>query len=108
MTQLLSLLTRSRYAVSSTKDLIVKIKNERIPQNCNMVSFDVKSLFTSAPLKYTIGIIITRIFENHEITKIFTKSEMKKLLTLWTKNVHSHLAFISKLTELLIHLWGLW
>ena len=72
MTQLLSLLTRSRYAVSSTKDLIAKIKNERIPQNCNMVSFDVKSLFTSAPLKYTIDIIITRIFENHEITKIFT------------------------------------
>ena len=53
-----------------------------------MVSFDVKSHFTSVPLEYTIHIIIKRIFEDHEITTIFTKSEMKKLLTLCTKNVH--------------------
>ena len=86
--QLLSPLTRSRYTVNSTKDLVVKIKNEKVPQNCNMVSFDVKSLFTSVPLEYTIDIIIKRIFEDHEITTIFTKSEMKKLLTLCTKNVH--------------------
>ena len=86
--QLLSPLTRSRYTVNSTKDLVVRIKNEKVPQNCNMVSFDVKSLFTSVPLEYTIDIIIKRIFEDHEITTIFTKSEMKKLLTLCTKNVH--------------------
>ena len=53
-----------------------------------MVSFDVKSHFTSVPLEYTIHIIIKRIFEDHEITTIFTKSEMKKLLTLCSKNVH--------------------
>ena len=88
LAQLLSPLTRSRYTVNSTKDLIIKIKNEKVPQNCNMVSFDVKSLFTSVPLDYTIDIIIKRIIEDHEITTIFTKSEMKKLLTLCTKNVH--------------------
>ena len=60
--QLLSPLTRSRYTVNSTKDLVVKIKNEKVPQNCNMVSFDVKSLFTSVPLEYTIDIIIKQIF----------------------------------------------
>ena len=70
------------------KDPIVKIKNENIPQNCNMVSFDVKFLFTSVPLEYTIDIIIKQIFEDYKITTIFTKSEMKKLLTLCTKNVH--------------------
>ena len=53
-----------------------------------MVSFDVKSLFTSVPLDYTIDIIIKRTFEDHEITTIFTKSEIKKLLTLCTKNVY--------------------
>ena len=53
-----------------------------------MVSFDVKSLFTSVPLDYTIDIIMKRTFEDHEITTIFTKSEIKKLLTLCTKNVH--------------------
>ena len=86
--QLLSPLTRSRYTVNSTKDLVVKIKNEKVPQNCNMVSFDVKSLFISVPLEYTIDVIIKQIFEDHEITTIVTKSQMKKLLTLCTKNVH--------------------
>ena len=60
--QLLSPLTRSRYTVNSTKDLVVRIKNEKVPQNCNMVSFDVKSLFTSVPIEYTIDIIIKQIF----------------------------------------------
>ena len=87
-TDLINNPSRISIYMKSTKDLIVKIKNEKVPQNCNMVSFDVKSLFTSVPLEYTIDIIIKRIFEDHEITTIFTKSEMKKLLTLCTKNVH--------------------
>ena len=44
-----------------------------------MLSFDVKSLFTPVPLEHTIDIIIKRIYEKHEITTVFTKSEMKKL-----------------------------
>ena len=52
-----------------------------------MISFNVKSLFTSVPLDYTVDIIIKRIFEDHETTTKFIKSEMKKLLTLCTKNV---------------------
>ena len=87
MTQLLSPLTGSRYTVNSTKGLIVKIKNKKIPQNWNMVSFDVKYIFTSVLLEYTIDIFIKRIFEDHEIAIIFTKCAMKKLLTLCTKNV---------------------
>ena len=58
LAQLLSTLTQSRYTVNSTKDLIVKIKNEEVPQSCNMISFNVKSLFTSVPLDYTVDIII--------------------------------------------------
>ena len=53
-----------------------------------MLSFDVKSLFTPVPLEHTIDIIIKRIYEKHEITTVFTKGEMKKLLTICTKNVH--------------------
>ena len=71
-----------------TKDLVVKIKNEKIPENCDMVSFDVKYLFPSVPIEYTLDIFIKQIFEDHEIATIFTKSEIKKLLTLCTKNVH--------------------
>ena len=52
-----------------------------------MVSSDVKSRSTFVPLEYTVDIIIKWIFEEHEITTIFTKYEMKELLTLCTKNV---------------------
>ena len=67
---------------------MIKIKNEKISENYEMVSFDVKSLFTSVPLEHTIDIIIKRIYEKHEITTVFTKPEMKKLLTICKKNVH--------------------
>ena len=66
---------------------MIKIKNEKISKNYEMVSFDVKSLFTSVPLEHTSDIIIKRIYEKHEIT-VFTAHEMKKLLTICTKNVH--------------------
>ena len=32
-----------------------KVKNEKVPQGFSMVLFDIKSLFTSAPLEKTIG-----------------------------------------------------
>ena len=67
---------------------MIKIKNEKIPENYEMVSFDVKSLFTSVPLERTINIIIKRIYEKHEIATVFTKPEMKKLLTICTKKFH--------------------
>ena len=53
-----------------------------------MVSCDVKSLLTSVPLEHIINITIKKIYEKHEITIVFTKSETKKLLTICTKNVH--------------------
>ena len=67
---------------------MIKIKNEKIPENYETVSFDLKSLFTSVPLEHTIDIIIKRIYEKHEITTVLTAHEMKKLLTICTKNVH--------------------
>ena len=65
-----------------------------------MVSFEVKFLFTSVPLEYSIDIIIKQIFEDHEITTIFTRSEIKKLYALRTYTSHLTMIFISKLTEL--------
>ena len=53
-----------------------------------MVSLDVKSRFTSVPSEHIIDIIIKQIYEKHEITRVFTKNEMKKLLTICTKYVH--------------------
>ena len=66
----------------------IYIHSEKVPQDCNMVSLDVKSLFISFPLDYTIDMIIRRIFGVLNIMTIFTKFEIKKLITLCTKNVH--------------------
>ena len=53
-----------------------------------MLSFDVKALFTNVPLKYTIDLVLKRIFDNHEISTSVTRNEMRKILLLCTKNVH--------------------
>ena len=85
LAKLLYPLAQSSYTINSTKDLMIKIKNEKMPENYEMVSFDVKSLFTSVPLEHTIDIITKRIYEKHETTPVFRKNEMKKLLTIRKK-----------------------
>ena len=45
---------------------MIKIKNEKTPENYEMVSFDITSLFTSVPLEHSIDIIIKRIYVKHE------------------------------------------
>ena len=57
---------------------MIKIKNEKIPKNYEMASFDLKSFVTLVLLEQTIDIIIKRIYKKHEITTVFTKNEMKK------------------------------
>ena len=49
-----------------------KIKNEQIPLGFTMVSFDVKSLFTSVPLTETIDIILGRVYNRKEISTVLT------------------------------------
>ena len=65
-----------------------KMKQETIPDGYEMPFFDVKSLFTNVPLERTIGITLERIYDRKEINTQITRSEMKELLTLCSKNVH--------------------
>ena len=44
-----------------------KMKNEQIALGFTMVSFNVKSLFTSVPLTETIDIILDRVYNRKEI-----------------------------------------
>ena len=53
-----------------------------------MISFDVKSLFTSAPLEETINVALNRINHRKEIETSINKNEMRNLLLMCTKNVH--------------------
>ena len=53
-----------------------------------MVSFYVKSLYTFVPLTETIDIILECVYNRKEISTVLIEDEIKKLLTLCTKNVH--------------------
>ena len=64
------------------------IKNVQVPSGYHMVSFDVKSLFTNVPLKYTIGLVLEQIYNKGELVTNITRSEMKEMLLPSTKNVH--------------------
>ena len=63
------------------------IKHKKVPEGLQMVSFDVKLLFTNVPLETTIDKILRKIYTNHELTTSLTKKEVKELLLLCTKNI---------------------
>ena len=83
LTKLLAPLRESEYIIKSAKNFIGKVKSKEVPNGYQMVSFDIKSFFTNVPLDRTIDIVLRRIYDKHEITR----SEMKELLILCTKNV---------------------
>ena len=58
--------------------------NEQDP-TLSMGSLDVDSLFTNIPLDETIDICVNQLFENTDTVEGFTKSELKQLLSLATK-----------------------
>ena len=61
---------------------------KQVPDGYKMVPFEVKLLFTNAPLEKTTEITLGRIYERKEINTLISKKEMKQLLTLCTKKVH--------------------
>ena len=65
-----------------------KFRTVQVPMGYQMVSFDVRPLFTNVPLEYTIDLVLKRIYENHEISTSITRNEMGEALPLCTKNVH--------------------
>ena len=58
-----------------------------MPNGYQIVSFDVKSLFTNVPLDWKIDIILKRICDKHDLQTSIIRSEMKELLISCTKNV---------------------
>ena len=88
LTKLLAPLRESEYIIKSTKDFIGKVKAKEVPNSYQMVPFDVKSLFTNVPRDRLTDIVLRRIYDKHELQTSITRSEMKELLILCTKNVH--------------------
>ena len=48
----------------NTEAFVNQVKDQRIPEGYKVISFDVKNLFTNVPLHETIGIILTKVYEN--------------------------------------------
>ena len=82
LTTLLQPLTNeSRHKVQSTKDFIDIIKTVQIPDDHKLVSFDVKSLFTSIPLQLALDCTETAITNStHELP--LPKDDIMDLLKL--------------------------
>ena len=85
---MLAPLRESEYIIKSTKEFIGKVKPKEVPNGYQIVSFDVKSLFINVSLDRRIDIVLRRIYDKHELQTSITRSEMKELLILCTKNVH--------------------
>ena len=49
--------------MKSTKDFIEKLRTVKVPKGYQMVSFDVKALFTNRPLEYTIDLVLKWILK---------------------------------------------
>ena len=80
-------LRESEYIVKSARDLIGKVKAKSVPNVYQIVSFNVKSLFSNVPLDRTIDIVLRRVYDKHDLQTSKARSEMKELL-ICTKKIH--------------------
>ena len=65
----------------------LKTQNVNVPHQPNVITFNLKFLSTSAPLKETINITLDRIYHQREINTSISKKNMHNLL-LCTKTVY--------------------
>ena len=80
---ILDTLTKNEYTVKDSFHFAEEICEQ--DPSLSMGSLDVDSLFTSIPLDETIDIYISQVFENTDTVEGFTKSDVKQLLCLATK-----------------------
>ena len=76
-------LTENEYTVKGSFQFAEEIREQG--PTLSMSSSDVDLLFTSIPLDKTLDICVNQLFENTDTVEGFTKSELKKLLCLATK-----------------------
>ena len=102
---ILNPLTKNEYTVKDSFQFAEEIC-EQYPTS-SMGSLDVDSFFTNIPLDETIDICANQLFENTDTVDVFTKSELKQLLCLATKEsyfifnglLYKHLMDLPSLTH---------
>ena len=83
ITKLLNPLTQNQYALKDSFDAADKIRaipNHLYDEGYQLVSFDVKSLFTNVPLNKTIEVILDRVYNKKLIETNLKKRTLKKLI----------------------------
>ena len=80
---ILNPLTKNEYTVKDSLQFAAEIC-EQDPA-LSMGSLDVDSIFSNIPLDETINICVNQLFESTDTVEGFTKSELKQLLSLATK-----------------------
>ena len=88
LNSLLAPLGKSDRSILNAEAFVNQVKNQRIPEGYKMISFDVKNLFRNVPLNETIGIILTKVYEENKINTKIPKSILKELLYLCTKHAY--------------------
>ena len=88
LNSLLAPLGKSDRSILNTEAFVKQVKGQRIPEGYKMISFDVKNLFTNVPLKETVDIILTKVYDEKKIDTKIPKSILKELRYLCTKHVH--------------------
>ena len=66
--------------MKTTKVFTEKLKTAKVPKGYQIVSFDVKALFTTVPSEYTIDLVLKQIYENHGILTSITRNEIREIL----------------------------
>ena len=64
------------------------IKTKTVPCGNHLISSDIIVLLTNVSLDATIDIVLNHIYDNRKINTTINKREMKKLIKLFTKDVH--------------------
>ena len=80
--------SKSDYNILNAEDLIRRLREETIPAGYKIISFDVKSLFTSVPLEKTKVFILKKVYDEKKIQTNIPKTVLKELLYLCTKQLH--------------------
>ena len=88
LAKLLAPLTKSEYSISSTAEFISKMKDLKVDNEHDMVSFDVSNLFTNVPLEFTIELILKKVYNKKLIKTKLKKDELRELLRMCTKELH--------------------
>ena len=76
----------SKYMLESTGSFLTRLRDFMFKPSDILVSFDVVSLFTNVPLKYTIDIITNKIYESNSRPAV-AKEDFKKMLEFATSGM---------------------